>query len=149
VSPLYNLNCELVRWVPPNDKFLRSARVHGYIGGAECLWAMGRIDEALAAAQAIDTSSLSADELQGVAWVRGITLYSKGQFAQAAVQFEKPTGNPKFKYAESLNRLLIVSLARAGQTEEADHDFDDWVRRYHPSVEVAASILDKMGLGTQ
>jgi tetratricopeptide (TPR) repeat protein len=149
VDSLYALNCDLVRWIPVNDGGLREARVHGFIGGAECLWAMGKIDDAVSAAESIDTTSMTPEEKRGVAWIRGLAFFSKGRFADAAVQFQAVTNDPNYKYAENASRFLIVSLARSARTDEANARFDDWVRRYHPNVEQAASVLGRMGITTQ
>lgn len=144
VNVLYELNCDLVRWIPANDRDLRDARVHGFIGGAECLWAMGRIDDAVSAAEAIDTASMTEEEKQGVAWIRGLALFSKGRFSDAINQFRLVASDPNNKYAEIASRLLIVSLARSASADEANSRFEEWVRRYHPNVEQVASVLDQM-----
>jgi tetratricopeptide (TPR) repeat protein len=147
VNALYILNSDLIHWVSDDDSSLRDAKAHGFVGAAECLWVMGKNDEALSAAQSIDTSSMNDEEKRAVAWIRGLTLYSAEQFSAAADQFRIVASYPDSKYTENASSLLAVSLARSQNIREANTAFDDWVRRYHPKVQNAAQVLDRMGMG--
>ncbi|MGD0464270.1 MAG: hypothetical protein ABSB74_17445 [Tepidisphaeraceae bacterium] len=146
VDALYVLNSDLVHWISKDDPSLRDAKAHGFVGAAECLWVIGKNDEALSAAQSIDTVSMNDEEKRAVAWIRGLTLYSTAHFPGAAAQFRSVASDPEFKYAETASCLLAVSLARSQKLDEANIAFDEWVRLYHPKVEDAARVLDQMGM---
>jgi tetratricopeptide (TPR) repeat protein len=146
IDALYTLNCDLIHWIPAHDKKLRDARIHGFIGRAECLWAMGKIDDAVSAAESIDTSSLTANEKLSLAWIRGLSLFSKDRFSEAISQFRPVAANPKFIYSQQAYPFLIVSLARSARTDEANSLLDEWIRRYHPNSKQVASVLARMGV---
>jgi hypothetical protein len=146
VDALYSLNCDLVRWIPADDSDLQDARAYGLIGRAECLWAMGKNDDAVSAAESIDTASMSAQEKQAAAWIYGLTLFSKDRFSEAINQFQVIATDPSYKYSEDAYRFLIVSLARCARTDEANGRLDDWIRRYHPNSQQVKSVLARMGI---
>jgi tetratricopeptide (TPR) repeat protein len=146
VDALYVLNSDLVQWISDNESSLRDAKAHGLVGAAECLWVWGKYDEALLAAQSIDTASMNDSEKRAVAWILGLALYSTDHFSDAATQFRVVASDQEFKYAESASSLLAVSLARSQRPQEANLAFDQWVRLYHPKIENAARVLDLMGM---
>jgi tetratricopeptide (TPR) repeat protein len=144
IDALYVLNCDLVHWILTSDDVLQHARAHGFIGAAECLWVMGKTEEALRAAELIDTTMMTSEEKRGVAWIRALALLSKGRYSDAIAQLHIVANEPDYKYAEEASRWLAVSLANTGKIGEANDAFDDWVRRYHPNVPDAARVLDLM-----
>jgi tetratricopeptide (TPR) repeat protein len=144
IDALYSLNCDLVRWIPANDGDLQDARAYGLIGRAECLWAMGKNDDAISAAESIDVTSMSIQEKQAAAWIYGLTLFSKDRFSEAIDQFQVVAADPSYKYCEDAYRFLIVSLARSARTDEANYRLDEWIRRYHPNSQQVKSVLARM-----
>ena len=143
VDALYVLNSDLVHWISDDDPSLRDAKAHGFVAEAECLWVMGKTNEALSAAQSINTASMNDEEKRAIAWIRGLTLYSTAQFSAAADQFQIVANYPEFKYGENASCLLAVSLARSQKLDEANIAFDEWVRRYHPNVKNACKYWIK------
>jgi tetratricopeptide (TPR) repeat protein len=146
IDALYTLNCDLIRHIPSDDSGLQEARVHGFIGRAECLWAMGKTDDAVSAAESIDTSSLTAKERVGVAWIRGLALYSKGRYSDAIPELQSVIGDPSFAYSGEAHPLLIVSLAQSARNDEATVQIDEWIRRDHPNTKQVASVMAQMGI---
>jgi tetratricopeptide (TPR) repeat protein len=146
VDALYTLNCDLIHWIPADDRNLQDARTHGFIGRAECLWAMGKIDDAVSAAESINDASLTADEKLSVAWIRGLALFSKGRFSDAITEFQPVADHPQFTYSQQAYPFLIVSLARSDRTDEANNLLDEWIRRYRPNSEQVASVMAHMGI---
>jgi hypothetical protein len=143
------LNSDIEKWIRPDDPTLGWAVAWAKIGRAECQYLWGKNDEAIAQCEQIDSSGLSQDQREGLAWISGLAFFSKGCFADAAIQFRAVANDSNYKYAENASRFLIVSLARSARADEANARFDDWVRRYHPNVDQAAAVLGRMGITTQ
>jgi tetratricopeptide (TPR) repeat protein len=142
---LYSLNCDLIHWIPEEDSNLRDARFHGFVGRAECLWAMGKYEDAMIAANSIDTTSASPQEKLGVAWIRGLALFSNGRYAPAISQFQAVAADPTYQYSDQACPFLVICLARSGRNDEANSRLDDWIKRCHPNLDQVKNVLARIG----
>lgn len=148
VDALYVLNCDLAYRIPVNDHELENARIHGFIGAAECLWLNGKNDDALKTLHLIDGCDLTAEQTRAAAWIRGLVFVSMNRYADAGREFQIVTQAPEYAYTESASRWLAVCLARSGKVADGNIAFDNWVRRYRPDVKLAGRVLGLMQAGT-
>jgi tetratricopeptide (TPR) repeat protein len=144
VKSLYLLNCDLARLISPQDIKLQKARIHGFIGAAECLWLMGNDDDALKTVSSIEAGPLTIEERRGAAWIHGLVLLSMKRYPDAGVQFQIVASSPEYTNTESASRWLAVCLARSGKAADANKAFDSWIRRYRPDVRLAGRVLQLM-----
>jgi tetratricopeptide (TPR) repeat protein len=144
VVALYILNRDLADHIPTEDAKLRNARVHGFVGAAECLWLDGRFPEAQETLSQLGKMQLTIEQKRAVAWIQGLIFLSTDRYSDAATQFQTIVNAPKFLYTENAWRWLAVCLARTGKIAEANRAFDEWVRAYRPDVKLAARVLELM-----
>jgi hypothetical protein len=144
LDQLFTLNRDLANNIPSNDQTMRNARIHGFIGAAECLWLRGKYSEAKDTLSPLDTLSLTIEQERAAAWIRGLISLSTNRYADARVQFQIVVNSPDFLYTERAYRWLIVCLAHTGKTAQANEVFDHWVRKFHPTTELAARVLELM-----
>ncbi len=144
VDPLLTLNRVLANCIPSDDQKMRNARIHGFIGAAECLWLRGKYSQAEDTLSPLDTLSLTIEQERAVAWIRGLISLSLDRYARGASQFQIVVNSPDFLYTENSYRWLIVCLAHTGKTAQANEVFDHWVRKFHPTTELAARVLELM-----
>jgi hypothetical protein len=141
IGAMWTVSGDVEKWVPRNDAALEWAVPWAAIGRAECLFLWGKTDQSLSAAASINLAGLDRNQRSGVAWIYGLDLYRESRFSEAAKQFRIVATNAGYKNAEGAERLVIASLARNGQTAEANKEFDKWARRYRPRVQDAALLL--------
>lgn len=146
VDPLYTLNRDLANYIPAQDPKLRNAKVHGFVGTAECLWLKGEFFEAQETLAPLDSRTLTVDQVRAVAWIRGLIFLSMNRYEDARDQFQIVVNSPRFLYSENASRWLAVCLAHCSKVTEANAAFDNWVRNYHPTVKLAARVLELMDL---
>ena len=110
------------------------------------LWLTGKNDAAVAAAESIDTTSMSTAEKRAASWIRGLSLFSTGRFSEAISQFQDLASDPTYKNSEEACRFLVVCLARFARPEEANDRLDEWIRHYRPSTDQVKNVMDRMGI---
>jgi tetratricopeptide (TPR) repeat protein len=141
VHALYVLNIDLAHWISPQDKPLASARLHGYIGAAECLSLLGRFNESLAEVDGLNSPHRTPDQQASIAWVRGQAFFALHQYQQALDQFRLVSGIREFKYSFDANRMTVMALARLGQVAQANSALDQFIRSRRPTVQQIAPLL--------
>jgi Flp pilus assembly protein TadD len=109
-----------VTWVSPADEQLQNARAHGFIGAAECLYVMGKTNDAIAAALAIDTSAMNQEQRSSVGWIRGLSLFDAERYQEAIPELSLVAARPTSeKHTSDAHALLILALLRSGRFEDA------------------------------
>jgi hypothetical protein len=144
LASLYLLNRDLADQILTNDTKLQNAKVHGSVGAAECLWLTGKYDEALKTVAEVDKTATTIEQQRAAAWIRGLALLSLCRYAEAGSQFQFVAKAPQYVYTEPAMRWAAVCFARSGKSADANRAFDDWARRYHPDVTLAARVIELM-----
>jgi len=146
------INRDLVKWVNPSDPDLADARRHGLLGVAEDLFVKGDVAGSLPLLMDLDTKGMTANELIGVAWIRGLALDCAHRDAEAEAQFQVVASHVSYQFAESAAKLTVVTLVASGRKDAANEAFDHWMRLYKPKDEVAlpvvAALFDQSGLSS-
>jgi hypothetical protein len=132
VEPLNRLNLALVQWIPPGDKELAKVRESSLISAASCLYLAGDTEGAVAAAMQIDVGRMSEDQRANVGWVRGLALVAALRDADAIPELRLAADRPGFQHSQDAWPVLIQALGRAGQRDEAERRYAQYVERYHP-----------------
>jgi tetratricopeptide (TPR) repeat protein len=130
LETLATINADLVKWVSKGDPTLEDARRHGMIGVGECMFALGQVQGSIPALLALDTNGMTDNEKLGVAWIRGLALFSVGRYAQAAEQFRQVAKNPSYQYSRDASELAVYSFARQGNSVDAVEAYNVWQKRY-------------------
>jgi len=142
INTLFVLNSDLVKWISPGDKALSNTRLHGRIGVAECLYAMGRNDQAVVAAEDIQTAGLDADQREAVAWIRAISLDEQGRTSEAVIEYQFCADDVAFKYSKPAMEAMIRDLSRLKRADECARRFRQYLSRYHPDAMLAMELAN-------
>ncbi len=112
---LYRIYSNFVRCVPAtNDSALIAAGHHPAIGAMECLYELGRTDEAKDSLEKMSLDDMTSSEKVAYNWIYGMVLYRQFHFAEAALQFRPVADDTSFQYSKDAGEMLVASLARTG-----------------------------------
>lgn len=139
---LFVLNADLCGWISPADKALQPALVHGYIGMAECLYVMGKDEQAVTNALAIATTDVTPSQRAAIAWIRGLALFRIGRISEAEFELKIVSEAASYKYASEALRLLVAARAGLGNVLGANETFNIWAQRANPTPEQAAPLVE-------
>jgi len=130
-----------IHWIAPGDTELQNERIHAYVGQAECLYLGGKLDQAISAAEAIDTTHATRDQRAAVAWIDGNALYVARRYPEASQQFRIVAADERFDHCKEGAMMLVYIMAKQGDTEGANRELDDYIRRFHATVRDVAPLL--------
>jgi tetratricopeptide (TPR) repeat protein len=119
LDDIYQLDCDLMRWIGPDDTELQDAKVRACIGAAGCLDLKGNASEAIALLQGLNEEQLTDDQRVRLCWIRGLALWELERYADAAVDLKRVAANGRYKHRKDALPALVLSYTRIGQFAEA------------------------------
>lgn len=124
LDALWVLNNDLVKWISSNDAALSNARLHGYVGIAECLYATNRTEEAIKASEAIDTRNLDDDQRVAVAYIRGLSLFDAKRYAEALPELQIAAERVEgWQHQPDARGVYILALCYENKIPEAEAEY--------------------------
>jgi tetratricopeptide (TPR) repeat protein len=117
------------------------------IGHGEALFMQQRYSEALAEANqlAIDAKSdryFTDEERGGIEWLQAMVFFDNGRYQEAIPHLAYTATHTALTHSKDAWPMWAVSLAKSGDSEQANRVFDNWIQRDRPSVEIAAHIME-------
>lgn len=141
VPALYEMNCLIVSYTRPDEQGLRRIRAHGFIGQAETLYLLARLDDAETVIRDNRNDYSGEDEILGFSWINGLILTSKKQFAAAAEALKICSADEDFKHSRQATELLYTTYQHMGDHTAAAAVLTQWRSRYHPSNEAVSKLI--------
>jgi tetratricopeptide (TPR) repeat protein len=117
------------------------------IGHGEALFMQQRYSEALGEANqmAVDAKSdghFTDEERGGIEWLQAMVLFDNGRYREAIPHLAYTATHTALSHSKDAWPMWAVSLAKSGDSEQANRVFDNWIQRDRPSVEIAAHIME-------
>jgi tetratricopeptide (TPR) repeat protein len=117
------------------------------IGHGEALFMQQRYSEALAEANQLAkdarTDPYFTDEQRGgIEWLQAMVFFNNGRYQEAIPHLAYTATHTALAHSKDAWPMWAVSLAKSGDSEQANRIFDNWIQRDRPSVDIAAHIME-------
>ena len=122
---------DLMTSSPGDEPALKNAKIHGFIGGAECLNLLGRNQEAL---NRLDDAklknSMNEEQTIATAWAKGEVLFSLKQYAGAILEFSTVANHKDCEHAEAASGSVVQIYALLHNKTQAVEQFKHHISEY-------------------
>lgn|GEM_PF-2828253 len=129
------VSADLVQYVTPGDPLLGDARRHGLIGVPECMFALGHPTEAIPLLLNLDTTGMTENEMLGIEWIRGLSLYQDHRDSEAIDHLKVVAKDNSYQYSEQACRYIVLCTVETGRLEEARAMCAVYEQRYGNDLE--------------